>query len=393
MVSKIEHWVGTWSTTPAMADGVAFSNQTIRMYARVSIGDEWLRIRFSNAYGAKDLAIGAVHVGLNDRGGSIAPGSDRKVCFAGAEGTTIAAGGYVVSDPVRLAFLPLADVTVSVYLPGDVPGSAGVTGRYARQTHLLSTSGDFSGATKMPVARVLDQWFLLSGIEVAASPETGGQVAFGDSLTDANLSTLDAHCRYPDRVARRLLERCAGRPMGVMNQGLGGNRILHDLSGDSGLRRFDRDVLAQPGVTHVTVHLGLNDIFNWRTKPEEEVTPDKMIAGLKQLALRAQTKGLRVLGGTLLPFENQAFRPSSVRPEREATRQEVNEWIRESGGTFDGVIDFDGAVRDPSHPARILPEYDSGDHLHPSDAGYNKMGDAVDLALFEGPSARDGVRS
>ena len=366
-----------------MVNGAAFNNQTIRMYARVSIGGDKVRIRLSNAYGAKPLTVGAVHLGMGERGGGIAANSDRKVTFAGTEGTTIAAGAHVVSDPVSLELRPLADVAVSVYLPGDVPADAGVTGRYARQTHYLSSSGDFTGAASMPVARVLDQWFFLSAIEVVGSPETGGLVAFGDSLTDANLSTLDAHCRYPDRLARRLVERRAGRPMGVMNQGLGGNRILHDLSGDSGLRRFDRDVLAQPGVTHVIVHLGLNDIFNWNTKPEEEVTPDQMIAGLKQLALRARTRDFRVYGGTLVPFENQAFRRSTVKPEREKTRQAVNEWIRESGGAFDGVIDFDKAVRDPSHPARILQEYDSGDHLHPSDAGYNKMGDTVDLSLFE----------
>lgn len=384
-MSKNEHWVGTWTTTPAMNDGAAFNNQTIRMYARLSVGGDKLRIRLSNAYGARSLTVGAVHVGIGEQGGRIAASSDRKVTFAGTAGTTIAAGSYAVSDPVSLQLRPLADVAVSVYLPDNVSATAGITGRYARQTHYLSTSGDFTGVTTMPVARVLDQWFFLSGIDVVASPETGGLVAFGDSLTDANLSTLDAHCRYPDQVARKLSERRAGRLMGVMNQGLGGNRILHDLSGDSGLRRFDRDVLAQPGVTHVIVHLGLNDIFNWNTKPEEEVTPDQMIAGLKQLALRARTKDLRVYGGTLVPFENQTFRPSVPKPEREKTRQEVNEWIRESGGAFDGVIDFDKAVGDPGDPARILPAYDSGDHLHPSDAGYNKMGDAVDLALFESP--------
>jgi lysophospholipase L1-like esterase len=366
-----------------MVDGAAFANQTIRMYARVSIGGDKVRIRLSNAYGAKPLTIGAVHVGVAESGGRIAANSDRKVTFSEAEGTTIAAGAHVVSDPVSLALGPLDDALVSVYLPENVPASAGITGRYARQTHYLSTAGDFTGAATMPVARLLDQWFFLSGIDVVASSETAGLVAFGDSLTDANLSTLDAHCRYPDQVARRLAARRSGRPMGVVNQGLGGNRILHDPSGDSGLRRFDRDVLAQPGVTHVIVHLGLNDIFNWAGKPEEEVTPDQMIAGLKQLALRARTKGLRVFSGTLVPFENQTFRPNTVKPEREKTRQAVNEWIRASAGTFDGVIDFDSAVRDPSHPARLLPEYDSGDHLHPSDAGYNKMGDAVDLSIFE----------
>jgi lysophospholipase L1-like esterase len=167
-----------------------------------------------------------------------------------------------------------------------------------------------------------------------------------------------------------------------MNQGLGGNRILHDIRGDSGLRRFDRDVIAQPGVTHVIVMLGTNDLRNRWAKPEEEVTADQMIAGLKQLALRAQTSGIKIFGATLTPFENETFLVGAWTPERENTRQAVNEWIRE-GGAFDAVVDFDLALRDPEHPTRMLPIYDCGDHLHPSDLGYNKMGDAIDLSLFE----------
>jgi len=207
-------------------------------------------------------------------------------------------------------------------------------------------------------------------------------VAVGDSLTDANISTLDTHCRWPDQLARRLQARRGGRPMGVMNQGLGGNRILHDIRGDSGLRRFDRDVVAQPGVTHAIVVLGTNDLRNRWAKPEEEVTADQMIAGLKQIAVRARTAGIKIFGGTLLPFENETFLPGAWTPEREKTRQAVNEWIRE-GGAFDAVADLDRALRAPGDPTSMLPSYDCGDHLHPSDLGYNKMGDAIDLSLFE----------
>ena len=234
----------------------------------------------------------------------------------------------------------------------------------------------------MPVGKLTDDWYFVCGVDMLASRETGGIVALGDSLTDANISTMDAFCRWPDQLSRRLHARSGGRPMGVMNEGLGGNRILHDIRGDSGLRRFDRDVLVQPGVTHAIVMLGTNDLRNRWAKPEEEVTAEEMIAGLKQLAVRAHTRGIKIFGATLTPFENETFLPGAWTPERESRRQAVNAWIRD-GGAFDAVVDFDKALRDPDHPTRMLPVCDCGDHLHPSDLGYNTMGDAIDLSLFE----------
>jgi lysophospholipase L1-like esterase len=201
-------------------------------------------------------------------------------------------------------------------------------------------------------------------------------------LTDCNISQLDANNRWPDQLARRMLARRGSRALGVMNQGLGGNRILHDVRGDSGLRRFDRDVLAQPGVTHVIVLLGINDIRNRNQFPEEFVSAEEMIAGLNQLAIRAHTRRLKIFGGTLLTFEYETFNPGFYTPEGEAKRRAVNAWIR-SAGAFDAVIDFEKALRDPGHPTQMLPVYDCGDHLHPSDAGYLHMGDCIDLALFD----------
>jgi lysophospholipase L1-like esterase len=375
-------WVGTWTTAPAPAEGAAFSNQTLRMNARASIGGDRLRVRLSNAHGGGKLAIGEVHVGLRDAGPGVLPGSDRSLTFGGAQTATIAAGALIVSDPVEFDLPALADIAVSIYLPGDVPANFGVTGRYARQTNYISPPGNFANSANMPVGRITDDWFFLSGIDVLAPSAAGGVVALGDSLTDANISTPDAYCRWPDQLARRLHARRGERPMGVMNQGLGGNRILHDIRGDSGLRRFDRDVIAQPGVTHVIVVLGTNDLRNRWAKPEEEVDAEQMIAGLRQLALRAHTSGIKIFGGTLPPFENETFLPGAWTPERDRTRLAVNEWIRE-GGSFDAVIDFERALRDPEHPTRMLPIYDCGDHLHPSDLGYNRMGDAIDLSLFD----------
>src|SRR6201997_3801016 len=377
MVMPSERWVGTWAAAPAPAEGiVGFNNQTIRLNPRLSIGGERLRVRISNAYGNRPLVIGAAAIALRDKGPTIVAGTGRKLTFGGRDSAVIAASAVLYSDAVELSVSPLADLTVSFHLPGEVPANFAITGRYARQTNYISPPGNFAAETVMPVGNLTDQWFFLCGVDVLAPSDALGVVALGDSLTDANISTHDAFCRWPDQLARRLIAR-GGRPMGVMNQGLGGNRILHDIRGDSGLRRFDRDVIAQPGVTHVIVVLGTNDLRNRWAKPEEEVTSEQMIAGLKQMAVRAQSAGIKIFGGTLLPFENETYLPGAWTPAREKVRQAVNEWVRE-GGAFDAVVDFDLALRNPEHPTSMLPIYDCSDHLHPSDLGYNKMGDAID---------------
>lgn len=376
------HWVGTWTAAPAPAEGAAFSNHTLRMTPRVSIGGSKLRVRISNAYGIRPLAIGAACVGLRSTGSALVPGSNRRLTFGSEVRATVAAGALVVSDPVELAFAPLSDLAVSVHLPRDLPTSFGITGRYARQTNYISPPGDFAAEEVMPVGRLTDDWYFVCGIDVVAPPETGAVVALGDSLTDANISTHDGHHSWPSQLARRLIARPRGRPMAVMNQGLGGNRILHDIRGDSGLRRLDRDVLAQPGVTHTVIMLGTNDLRNRNGKSDEEVTAPQMIAGLKQFAVRGQARGIKVIGGTLTPFENETFLPGAWNPKREAVRQRVNEWLRGTDA-FDAIVDFDRALCDPDHPTRMLPIYDCGDHLHPSDLGYRTLGDAIDLGLFD----------
>ncbi|MGE0223105.1 MAG: SGNH/GDSL hydrolase family protein [Acetobacteraceae bacterium] len=377
------HWVGTWTATPAPADGVALSAPTIRMFPRISIGGDTIRVRISNAHGTDKLAIGAAHVALRAAGGgtAIRPDTDRVLTFGGSPSAVIPTGAFLVSDPVSLTVPPLADLAVSIHLPADIPASFGVTGRYSRQTNYLSPPGNFAAEEMIPASRITDDWYFLSGIDVLAGRDVGGIVAMGDSLTDGNISTHDAFCRWPDQLARRLVAR-GGRQFGVMNQGLGGNRILHDIRGYSGVRRFDRDVLAMPGVTHAIVVLGINDIRNRRGLASEVVTAEGMIAGLHQMALRAKARGIRLFAGTLTPFENETFLMGAYTLEGEAKRQAVNEWIRTSGA-FDAVIDFDLALRDPSHPARMLPVYDCGDHLHPGDIGYNRMGDVIDLSLFD----------
>jgi len=375
-------WVGTWAAAPAPAEGFAgFNNHTIRLNPRVSIGGERLRVRISNAYGNRPLRIGAARVALRDKGPAIVPGSDRKLTFGGEDGDVVAAGAVTFSDPVELEVKPLADLAVSIYLPDEVLPAFQITGRYARQTNYISPPGNFAVETVMPVGNLTDQWFFLCGVDVLAPAEAHSVVTLGDSLTDGNISTIDAFCRWPDQLARRLVAR-DGRSIGVMNNGLGGNRILHDLRGDSGLRRFDRDVLAQPGVTCVIVMLGTNDLRNRWAKPEEEVTGEQMIAGLKQMAVRAHSGGVKIIGATLTPFGNETFMANAWNPTRERHRLTVNEWIR-NAGAFDGVADFDAAVRDPEVPSQMATKWDCGDGLHQSDAGYCHMADVIDLTLFD----------
>ncbi|HXQ49612.1 MAG TPA: SGNH/GDSL hydrolase family protein [Stellaceae bacterium] len=378
-----KHWVGTWTTSPVVTEGLAFANQTLRMIARISIGGASLRVRLSNACGLKKLMIGGAHVALRDKDARIVAGSGRKLTFGGADGVVIPAGALAVSDPVALDVPALADLAVSVHVPGEWPENFPITGHgNCHQTNYVSPPGDFTASVSMPVQATTENWYLVTGIEVLAPRATGGIVAFGDSLTDANLSTLDANMRWPDQLARRLVARRGGRMLGVMNHGIGGNRILDDMRGDSGLRRFDRDALAQTGATHVIVFLGTNDLRNRNAKPEEEVTAAQMIAGLQQLAARAQTGGLKIYGCTLLPYENETFLPGAWTPARDRHRLAVNEWIRESRA-FDAVIDFERTLRDPAHPTSMLPAYDCGDHLHPGDLGYTTLGDSIDLDLFD----------
>jgi lysophospholipase L1-like esterase len=376
------HWVGTWAATPAPADGVALNSPTIRMYPRVSIGADAIRVRLSNAAGRDDLEIASTHVALRGAApASIKPDTDRVVTFNGSASVKIPPGAFAISDPVSFQVEPLADLAVSIHIPRDLTAEFGVTGRYSRQFNYISPPGDFTGHEVMHASRVVDDWFFLCGIDAMVADDVGGIVALGDSITDGNISTYDAFCRWPDQLSRRIVAR-GTKMFGIMNQGLGGNRICHNVRGDSGVKRFDRDVLSQPGVTHAIVVLGINDLRNRQGREEEIVSADDMISGLHQMAIRARDRGITIFAGTLTPFENETFMIGAYTLEREAKRVAVNEWIR-STDVFDAVIDFDLGLRDPDHPTRMLPEYDNGDHLHPGDAGLIRMGDLIDLSLFD----------
>jgi lysophospholipase L1-like esterase len=385
-----EHWVATWTTAlhqpspgPPGLTNPGFNNQTLRQIVHTGAGGDQVRVRLST-FGASAVVIGAAHVALRADGAAIVPESDRELTFGGQPSITIPPGAVVTSDPVALQVPSLDDVAVSIFVPGST-GPA--TWHFvALQTSYISPDGDFTGTVVMPVVSTTQGWFWLAGVEVTTSRQTGAVVAFGDSVTDGTRSTPDTNNRWPDHLARPLIAQPGNHTMCVLNEAISGNRLLHDGLGANGLARFDRDVLTQTGVTHVIVLLGNNDIsFGELIFPSEVVTADQIIQGHRQLIQRAHARGLTIYGGTLTPLQG-AF-PGFVFPAIEAKRQAVNAWIRTSGD-YDAVIDFDEVTRDPSFPSRLLPLYDSGDHLHPSNAGYEAMANAIDLKLFKNEADR-----
>jgi lysophospholipase L1-like esterase len=380
-----EPWVATWAAAPMASSPAgtaprAFENETVRQVVHISAGGRRLRVRLSNAFGARPLRIGAAQVALHAEAASIVPGSSRPLTFGGHTSITIPTGAVVVSDPVALAVPSRADLAVSVYLPENT-GPA-TYHDFGNQTSYISVPGDFTSAITLPVAEPTFSRFWLTVVEAAPRDRVGAVVAIGDSITDGGRSTLDANRRWPDLLSARL-NPAGGRPrFGVVNQGIGCGRMLWDFCGPNGSGRFDRDVLAVTGATHVIVALGLVDIILPTAfgRPEEIVSAEEIITGLRQLVERARAQGLKVIGATITPVGGNRV-PGVFTPENEAKRQAVNRWIR-TGGAFDGVVDFDRVLREPTDPTRIQTIYDSDDGIHPSDAGYQAMANAIDLSLF-----------
>ncbi len=388
------HWIGTWGASPApqlanpaqmLQSKLLFANQTIREIVHISAGGDAVRVRLSNTYGRDAAIIGAVHVALRDKLSAIVPGSDHAVTFSGQSSFTVPADALMLSDPIPMTVPDSADLAVSIYLPKPTAG-AGI--HYSAQQTAYIGSGDLTSAATITDPATTTSWIFLTGIDVTAPANAGTIVAFGDSITDGALSTVDANHRWPNFLAARLFAQARGSKLGILDEGIGGNRILHDPAteirfGVNALARFDRDVLAQPAVRYIIVLEGINDIGHpGEGAPlSQTVTAEQIIAGLQQMIDRAHERGIKIFGATLTPFAITTIR-GYYSPEKEVKRRAVNDWIRTSHA-FDGVIDFDKAMEDPANPTHMRPAYDGGDHLHPGDAGYKAMADAIDLSLFE----------
>jgi lysophospholipase L1-like esterase len=396
-----KQWVGTWATSAqpfVPASLQTYRNQSLRLIVHTSVGGPKVRIEISNIYGDGPLLIGGIHIARRTTGAEIDPRSDRSLKFQGKSSTTVPAGSMVVSDPVELDVPALSDLAISLFLPQRT--EAKTSHSLAKQTSYVSPeTGDSTAVVKFPIAKEIHSWPFLTGVDVGASPAAVAIVAFGSSLTDGDGTTADTNGRWPNVLAERL-QKSAGRnaEISVLNEGIIGNRLLNDSPkdagnpfgaalGQAGLARFERDVLAQAGVRYVVVGLGINDIlfpaFPF-TPSSQKVSADDIISGYRQLITRGHRKGILVIGTTNPPFEHSAFEglvTAFYTPEREIVREKVNDWIR-SSGEFDGVVDLDAVLRDPNHPTQLLPAYDSGDHLHPNNAGCRAEGNAFPLALF-----------
>jgi lysophospholipase L1-like esterase len=358
-------WIGTWATSPQGPDTTplpttGFTNQTLRQIIFTSLGGDTVRVRFTNEFSDRPLSIGAAQVAIADAGGAIKSGSGRALTFGGQSSVTIVPNAQVVSDPVQLQVPATSELAIDLYLPES---TGPVTWhRAGLSTTYISPAGNYVGEPVLPAGSTALNYFFLKNVEVLEN--TGVVVTFGDSITDGTASTPNTNNRYPNHLAR-LLSASHGRlRMAVLNQGIAGNRVLGNslFGGPNVQARYDRDVLSQPGVTHVIVLIGINDSSN------AEFVAERVIAGHQQLTLRAHARGLKIYGGTLTPAGSTGT--------REANRQAINAWIRTSGA-YDAVIDFDAATLDPNNPAFFLPPFNSGDNLHPSDAGYEAMAQAA----------------
>lgn len=368
------HWVATWAFSPSPPSSddqmrrrkMEFDNQTVRLIAHISLGGEHFRVRLSNYYGTKALFIGEVHLALRGEGPRILPGSDRTVKFSGLTAVSIPPGAQVLSDPVDLRAAPASDLAISLFMP---PGAViASTIHYSAQQTSYVAAGNICGSEDMPGNATISSWPYLDGVDVMAPLAYGTIVTLGDSITDGARSTSDANRRWPDVFAARLLAQ-KNNKFAVVNAGIGGNRIMSDTNnvayGPNALARFDRDVLSTPGMKYVLLFEGVNDMGS--------SSADEIIFGMKQLIERAHEHGVKIVGATIMPLRTG--------PPGAAKREAVNSWIRTSKA-FDGFVDFDKTVADPAKPGEFLQTYNSGDGLHPNDAGHKAMGEAVDLALF-----------
>jgi lysophospholipase L1-like esterase len=384
-----ERWVGTWAASQQIPEpqnilpADAQRDITIRQVFHVSIGGAVLRVHLSNAFGKEPLHFTSVHISLPVAADSSAidPRSDKALSFSGSSDVIVPAGADYISDPIQYPIASLSNLAITVHLDALPDGQTGHPGSRATSYY---TYGDQVTSANLKDAKPIDHWYQISGMDVLSPANGASVIAFGDSITDGHAATINGNDRWTDVLAQRLQQSPGTKNIGVLNQGIGGNHLLIDGLGPNALARFDRDVLAQAGVHWVILLEGVNDLGGLTrngevSAAEHDALVQRILAAYQQIVVRAHAAGIRVIGATITPYTGSDYYHPG--PASEADRETINQWIR-TPGRFDDVVDFDKAVRDPSHPDRMLPAYDSGDHLHPSPAGYHAMGNAVPLSLF-----------
>jgi lysophospholipase L1-like esterase len=386
-----EQWVGTWASAQMLAEQTAaapselFRGGTLRQIVHLSVGGPQIRVRISNAFGTAPLHLIALHVAhaLSPAASRIDPASDVAVTFDHRADVFIPAGAEYTSDPITYKAAPLSDLAVTMQLEAPPENQTGHPG--SRAISYLGTGAAASAAEMPASAQSIEHWYFLSGVDVSVSSEAAAVVTLGDSITDGHGATTNGNDRWPDVLAVRLQQAAPKRALSVLNEGIGGNRLLLDGSGPNALARLYRDVLSQNGVRYLMVLEGINDIGNLtRTQTATEAQHAQLVHSLigayQQIILRAHAHGIKVMGATITPFVGSGFyHPDAA---NESDRTQVNDWIR-APGHFDAVVDFDKTIADPAHPEQMLDAYDSGDHLHPSAPGYKAMADAIPLSFFQ----------
>ena len=391
--SAAQTWISTWAASPQESRpgfGVALDGQTIRQRMRVTIGGNQVRVRFSNAFGKTPLIIGHATIGIPaDTAATVKEGSLKALTFGGRASVTIPPGAPAISDPVAIDLPADSLATISLYLPEKLDASYTVHALGLR-TAIISPKGDFTDKATVPEAAKSESTYFVMELMVPRKPDQFTIVAFGDSITDGNNSTVEADASWPAVFARRLAAAGKADKIAIVNQGIGGNQMRKDFAGVSAQARFDRDALAIPGVKYIVLLEGINDLGFPGAKmggqllapPDSMPTADDIIATYQQLIGRAHLHGLKIYGATLTPFKGTDL-PGYYEDSKEPVREKINEWIRTSGA-FDAVIDFDAVLRDSADPHRAAaPLISPRDHLHPSDAGYKKMAESIDLGLFK----------
>lgn len=375
-------WVGTWSTSPFGGDPwhtiPTLVDSTLREIVHTSIPGKVLRVRFTNEFGSESLHIDAASVALSAGASAIRPESLHTLTFGGQNSIVLPPGAQAVSDPVPMTTPAFADLAISLFLPLQQISNVSVHSG-AQQDNFIQT-GNHVSATSLDSPAVVPSWFFVKGVDVEpVAPHAAAIVAFGDSITDGAYVTQNQNHRWSDYLAIRLHNNPATADLAVLNQGIGGNCVLITCIGPNAQARFDRDVLGQAGVRYVIVLESINDIGSLHepNRPNYHLTAQDLEQGLSQLIARAHEHGIKVFGATLTPYKGAGY----FSEQGEQIREDVNQWILTSGA-FDDVIDFDKATRDPANPLVFAPAYDSGDHLHPKDAGYDAMANSIDLSLF-----------